>query len=115
MDIAENEQALRTGTEGFEWLDDGRRYVWLSDRDGWRHAYSAGLDGSPPRLLTPGDYDVISTQAIDPNGQWIYFLAAPRDATQRLLYRAALDRPGPAVALTPASQARIASVRHLAR
>jgi dipeptidyl-peptidase-4 len=104
VDVAENEQALRTGTEGFEWLDDGKRYLWLSDRDGWRHAYSAGLDGSAPKLLTPGDYDVISTQAIDPNGKWIYFLASAGDATQRMLYRASVDRPGPPVPLTPSSQ-----------
>ncbi len=114
VDVAENEQSVRAGTEGFEWLDDGKRYVWLSDRDGWRHAYAAGFDGpapnhtepnhTEPRLLTPGAYDVVATQAIAPDGKWIYFLASPQDATQRLLYRAAVDRPGEPELLTPATQ-----------
>ena len=43
--------------EEFTWLQDGKEFLWLSERDGWRHAYAVSRDGGV-RLLTPGDYDV---------------------------------------------------------
>lgn len=103
VDVPENE-GLRNLSEGFDWLEGGKRYLWLSDRDGWRHAYAVPRDGGEPVLLTPGDYDVIATAGVDPNGHWIYFIASPKDATQALLYRASVDKPGAPVLLTPASR-----------
>ncbi len=34
-----------------QWLEDGRFFTWLSERDGWRHLYLVARDGSgvPPR------------------------------------------------------------------
>jgi dipeptidyl-peptidase-4 len=29
-----------------EWLDQGKRFLWASERDGWRHLYSVSRDGS---------------------------------------------------------------------
>src|SRR5207249_10174134 len=77
--------------EGLKWLKNGTELLWLSERDGWRHAYSIPLDGRAARLITPGDFDVISVTGADPSGQWLYFMASPGNATQRYLYRTRLD------------------------
>ncbi|HJZ80308.1 MAG TPA: DPP IV N-terminal domain-containing protein, partial [Pyrinomonadaceae bacterium] len=40
------------------WLSDGKRFLWLSERDGWRHAYVASRTGGEPQLITKGAFDV---------------------------------------------------------
>lgn len=89
---------------GFDWLRGGKSLLWLSERDGWSHAYAAPRDGGQPVLLTPGAADVVALQAVSPASDWIYYTASPENATQRYLFRSAVERPGPAVRLTPLDQ-----------
>jgi dipeptidyl-peptidase-4 len=74
-------------------LDHGKRFVWLSERDGWRHAYRIGRDGST-HLITPGAFDVQSIEAVDEPGGWLYYMASPDNATQNYLFRTRLDGGG---------------------
>lgn len=90
--------------DDFVWLNGGKRLLWLSERDGWQHAYSVGRDGREAKLLTPGDYDVISVQAVDVKGGWLYVTASPRDATKRFLYRVRMDGKGKPELVGPAGQ-----------
>jgi dipeptidyl-peptidase-4 len=48
-----------------EWIDGGKRFLWASERDGWRHIYSISRDGSDVKTITPGNYDVISVERVD--------------------------------------------------
>ena len=88
----------------FLWLGGGRDLLWLSERDGWRHAYSVSRDGRAVRLLTPGDYDVVSVDGIDEKGGWLYVTASPEDPTKRFIYRARLDGKGKPERVGPAGQ-----------
>ena len=85
------------------WLDDGKRFLWVSERTGWRHAYSISADGKDIRPVTKGEFDMISIQAVDQPGGWLYYYASPTNATQRYLYRSKLDGSGQAERVTPAS------------
>jgi dipeptidyl-peptidase-4 len=85
------------------WLDGGKQFIWLSEKDGWRHAYLVPRDGKGDRLLTSGSFDVIHLTAVDEKGGWVYFIASPDDAAQRYLYRARIDGGGNAERVTPAS------------
>ena len=89
---------------GLNWLNGGKNFVWLSERDGWRHAYSVPRQGGKPALITSSSADVEGLYATDPESRWIYFSASPENATQRYLYRSPLDRAGPPVRLTPTEQ-----------
>lgn len=82
----------------------GKSFLWLSERDGWRHAYSVSRQGGEPTLLTPNFGDLLSIQALDPEGRYLYFIASPSNATQRYLYRAPVDRSAPPTRLSPESQ-----------
>ena len=31
--------------DDFHWLDNGKSFIWVSERDGWRHVYSVSRDG----------------------------------------------------------------------
>ncbi len=73
------------------WIDDGNGFVWLSERDGWQHAYRVSRDGKELSKITSGDFDVIQLESIDQQGNWLYFTASPDNPTQRYLYRVHLD------------------------
>jgi dipeptidyl-peptidase-4 len=86
-----------------EWIDNGKRFLWASERDGWRHIYSVSRDGANVKAVTPGNYDVISVERVDPKNGWVYFIASPDNATQRYLYRVRIDGTGKEERLTPAT------------
>ena len=95
------------------WLDAGKRFTWVSERDGWRRLYSVARDGSAIRPLTTGAFDLQNPAAafgapfvvgVDSAAGWIYFTASPDAPTQLYLFRARLDGKGSAERVTPASQ-----------
>lgn len=86
-----------------EWIDGGKRFLWASERDGWRHIYSISRNGTDVKKITTGDYDVISVERVDLRNGYVYFLASPDNATQRYLYRVRLDGTGKEERLTPAA------------
>ena len=87
-----------------EWLEGSEEFVWLSEKDGWRHAYRVRKDGSGERLITRFDADVISLVGMGPEKKWLFFIASPDNATQRYLYRARLDGSGSPERVTPTDQ-----------
>jgi len=99
--LTERDSAWLDVVETIEWLPGNRRFLWLSERDGWRHVYAAGRDGTRPVLITPGPFDVIEIAAVDAVGGWLYYIASPDNATQRYLYRMRLDGSGKPERVTP--------------
>jgi len=89
---------------GWDWLNNGKDFLWASDKDGWRHLYKVSRDGKKEILVTPGNYDVISISRIDERGSYVYFMASPTNATQQYLYRSRLDGKGKAELLSPLNQ-----------
>lgn len=89
---------------GLIWLRDGKSFLVITERDGWRHAYHFRRDGERIACLTPGDYDVIERGVVDEERGWFYFYASPHDATQKHLYRVPLDGGGKLELVSPADQ-----------
>ena len=90
--------------DDWDWLDGGARFVWISERDGWRHAWTVSRDGTRQTLLTPGDFDIADVVQVDVKGGWIYYTASPENPTQRYLYRSPLDGRGTKERLSPMGQ-----------
>jgi dipeptidyl-peptidase-4 len=90
--------------DDFVWLDGGKSLLWLSERDGWRHAYAVSRAGKGARLLTPGEYDVVGIDGVDEKGGRLYVTASPEDATKRFLYRVRMDGKGRLERVGPAIQ-----------
>ncbi len=99
-DISWEKQGLARGD--VEWLEGGKRFLWASERDGWRHIYSVSRDGRDVRLVTRGNYDVIGVERADEAGGWLYFIASPENPTQRYLFRTRLSGEGNLERLSPA-------------
>ncbi|HEY3381063.1 MAG TPA: S9 family peptidase [Vicinamibacterales bacterium] len=87
--------------ESFVWLEKGARLLFVSERDGWRHAYAVSRNGQA-RLVTTQPFDLMSIAGVDEDGGWLYFIASPDNATERSLYRARLDGSGKTERVTPA-------------
>ncbi|WP_373511467.1 DPP IV N-terminal domain-containing protein [Persicitalea sp.] len=93
------------GPEGWDWLNGGKEFLWVSEKDGWRHTYRVSRDGQKETLITKGTYDMISPVLIDEKNNAYYFMASPDNATQSYLYKTRLDGSGQAERITPADQA----------
>ncbi len=89
---------------GLAWLRNGRAFIVLSEKDGWRHAYIYSREGRELHLLTPGPYDIIERGVVDERGGWYYFYASPDNGTEKYLYRVPLDGTGKAEQVTPKNQ-----------
>jgi len=89
---------------GWDWLRNGKEFVWASEKDGWRHLYRIGIDGKNETLITKGNYDVMQIDLIDEMNGYVYFDASPENATQKYLYRTKLDGSGTPERITPSNQ-----------
>ncbi len=74
-----------------KWLAKGKSFIWLSEKNGWRHIYRINRNGQNSINLTPDDFDVIQVSKVDEKTGWLYFIASPNNATQKYLYRSKLD------------------------
>jgi dipeptidyl-peptidase-4 len=83
-------------------FDGGRRFLWVSERDGWAHAYACDLAGAC-RQVTKGPWIVDAAQsfagrgaglALDERRGFLYFTATQKDPRERHLYRTRLDGTG---------------------
>lgn len=87
----------------FKWINKQNEFLWISEKDGWRHVYRIANDGSKETLITKGEYDVISVSMVDEKNNMLYFMASPTNATQQYLYKIRLDGKGQAVLVSPAA------------
>lgn len=75
-------------------LKDGQRFVWSSERTGYRHLYLYDLSGKQLAQLTKGEWEVAGIDAIDESKSAIYFTAMEKSPMERQLYRVGFDGSG---------------------
>lgn len=87
---------------GWDWINDGKEFIWVSEKDGWRHIYRISRNGKE-NLITKGASDIISMKLVDEKNGFIYYTASPDNATQSYLYRISLNGKGKAQRLSPSN------------
>lgn len=87
---------------GWTWIENGKKFIWSTDKDGWRHIYAIGLDGTQT-LITKDNFDAIELSLVDEKNGLVYFMASPTNATQKYLYQVSI-KGGNATKVTPAEQ-----------
>jgi dipeptidyl-peptidase 4 len=94
---AENSQAWvdlnAADPRGWNWINNGKEFIWVSEKDGWRHIYKISRDGNTEIALTTGAYDIEEIKCIDEANNLIYFTASPFNATQLYLYKVNIQKP----------------------
>ncbi len=94
----------------FEWVSPDKNsgprqaLIWISERDGWRHAYLISRKTGETHLITNFPGDIITPISVDEGNGFFYFLASPDDPIRAYLYRSPLDGSKAPERITPANQ-----------
>ncbi len=79
--------------DGLRYLKDGS-FLWLSDRNGWRHIYHYGADGKLIKQITNGDWDARSLDEVNEEKGTIYFSSSEHSFIANHEYSIKLDGTG---------------------
>jgi dipeptidyl-peptidase 4 len=81
-------------------LGDGKRFLWTSERDGFRHIYLYSNDGKDVKQLTSGPWEVSAIDGVDEAAGRVFYTSSEPTPLERHLYSVGLDSKGKR-ALTP--------------
>ncbi len=92
--------ALDFSVTDWQWqvtpLPDDSGFLWMSERDGWRHVYHYGYDGVVKKQVTTGALRLHRIVRVDSARKQLYMIASGDSARpyDRHVYRVALDGSG---------------------
>lgn len=67
-------------------VNGGKQFLTLSERDGFRHLYLYSSDGTQVRQLTKGSWEVAGIAGIDESAGRVYFTSSETSSLERQLY-----------------------------
>ncbi len=70
------------------------RFLWSSERTGYRHLYLYDLAGKQISQLSRGDWEITGLDSVDEAKGMVYFTATEKSPLERQLYRVSLDGSG---------------------
>ncbi len=73
---------------------DEERFLWSSEKSGYRHLYVYDLEGKELQQLTMGEWEVTGVDSVDEGKKFVYFSATEKSPLERHLYRVGLDGKG---------------------
>ena len=92
--LSENDSNWINVSDDLYFLKDGKRFLWSSERSGYRHLYLFGLEGKQLAQITKGEWEVSAVDAVDEARGLVYFTATEKSPLERHLYRVTLDGTG---------------------
>jgi dipeptidyl-peptidase-4 len=92
--LSENDANWINVSDDLYFLKDGKRFLWSSERSGYRHLYLYDLEGKQLAQLTKGEWEVSAVDAVDEANGLVYLTATEKSPLERHLYRVALDGTG---------------------
>ena len=72
-------------------LGKGERFLWTSERSGFRHLYLYGIDGTLQKQLTSGDWEITSIDGVEEDRQCVVFTSSEAGPVERQLYSVSFD------------------------
>jgi dipeptidyl-peptidase-4 len=72
-------------------LENGKQFIWCSEKEGWMHYYLMDMNGKQVNQITKGEWEVTELYGVDEKKGLIYFQAAAINATEREVYSIKLD------------------------
>jgi dipeptidyl-peptidase-4 len=92
--LTENDAYWINLSNGLHFLNDSQRFLWTSERSGFRHLYLYDRSGRELAQLTKGNWEVTSLIGADEATGAVYFTATGASVLERQLYRVSLDGTG---------------------
>jgi len=78
-------------SDSYRFLQDGKHFLWSSERDGFRHLYLYATDGKLTHAITRGDWDVTAIAGLDEAAKTVYYISTAPSPLERHLYRVGFD------------------------
>jgi dipeptidyl-peptidase-4 len=75
-------------------LKDGKRFIWSSENDGWKHYYLYDINGNILNQITPGDFEVKEIISINEKEEVMYYTSNERGVIYSDLYKVKFDGTG---------------------
>ncbi|MEM1319911.1 MAG: S9 family peptidase [Bacteroidota bacterium] len=72
--------------DNLTFLEDGKRFIWSSEKDGWSHIYLYDMKGKEIAQLTKGPFDVTRFYGVDEERGMVYYQAAGKSPLEREVY-----------------------------
>lgn len=85
--------------DNLTFLNDGKTFLFTSEKDGWNHLYHFSLDGSLIRQITKGNWDIDDFYGVDEKKKLVYYSGTLKCkgsdcqtvSTERFIYSVSLD------------------------
>ncbi len=75
-------------------LEDGKRFLWTSEKDGYRHIYLYSNDGKESRQLTKGEWEVRGIVGVDEREGRVLYTSTEGNSLEQHLYSVKLNGSG---------------------
>ena len=69
--VFRDESTAWVDVEDVQWLDGGKAFLWVTERDGWRHIYRVPREGGTATLVTRFDADILDVSGFDEQAGWV--------------------------------------------
>ncbi|HYG19948.1 MAG TPA: DPP IV N-terminal domain-containing protein [Ohtaekwangia sp.] len=73
------------------YLDDGKHFIYLSERDGYAHIYLYSLDGKLVRQITNGKFEVSQLIGVNEKAKTVYYTSTEASPLEKNFYSITLD------------------------
>ena len=93
--LTEMDQSWINIADDLHFFNDGQRFLWSSERSGFRHLYLHDLSGKQLAQLTRGNWQVEGVEQVDEAGGQVYFTSTEVSPIERHLYRVSLSGGDP--------------------
>jgi dipeptidyl-peptidase-4 len=78
-------------SDDLRFFKNSNRFLWSSERTGYRHLYLYDLTGKQLVQITDGKWEVTGVDAVDEGKSLVYFTATEKSPLERHLYRVSFD------------------------
>ncbi|AKD53757.1 S9 family peptidase [Spirosoma radiotolerans] len=78
-------------TDDLTYLNDGKSFLWSSERSGYKHLYRYDMGGKLMQPITSGDFEVATVSGVDEKTGTVFFTSTEASPLDRHLYRIGLD------------------------
>lgn len=88
--LREEEEKWLDIHDALTFLDDGK-FIWLSERDGFRHFYLYKNDGTFVNQITKGEWEADAYYGVDQKSNMLYYSSTETTPLDRQVYKISLD------------------------
>lgn len=76
--------------DDLKYLENGKQFIWTSEKDGFKHIYLYATDGKLVSQLTKGNFEVDQLLGVNEKANLAYYTSSETGSSQRQLYSVSL-------------------------